>query len=115
MSPMHNRRRVPSTAAGGTLPDEYVLLDVREPHEWEAGHAPDSWFCPLRELESVRFQLPMNRTIAVICRSGHRSVDAVVKLQDWGFQAVNVAGGLLEWKAAGKAVVTDAGTPGTVA
>src|SRR5262249_3041197 len=48
----------------------HILLDVRNADEWEAGHAPTAQWVPLRELASVRFQLPMNRRIVCVCRSG---------------------------------------------
>ena len=91
-----------------------VMLDVREPREWEAGHVAGSMWVPMGQLESARFQLPMNRRIAVICRSGQRSARAVVQLKEWGFEAVNVAGGIKAWVAEGKPIVRDDGSPGEV-
>lgn len=110
-----NRRPVPEvevTAAGPSETD--VLLDVREADEWHAGHAPGAVWVPLRELESVRFELPMNRRIVVVCRSGARSATATQALLDWGFDAVNLAGGMQAWARMGHPVVTDAGVPGAV-
>jgi rhodanese-related sulfurtransferase len=98
--------------AGG---DEHVvLLDVRNADEWDAGHAPGAVFFPLAELENARFQLPINRRIACICRTGQRSARAAAQLKQWGFDAVNVAGGLRAWAAAGRPVVRDDGSPGQV-
>jgi rhodanese-related sulfurtransferase len=50
-----------------------VLLDVREADEWQAGHAPGAKWVPLGDLESARFQIPINRRIFCVCRSGARS------------------------------------------
>ena len=47
-----------------------MLLDVRNADEWEAGHAPAAKWVPLGELEGARFQLPINRQIVCVCRSG---------------------------------------------
>ncbi len=91
-----------------------VLLDVREPNEWEAGHAPGAQFVPLGELESARFTLPINRKIVCICRSGVRSEKAAAELVQWGFEAMNMDGGMKEWAAKGLPVVRDDGSEGTV-
>ena len=100
--------------AAHALLGEAVLLDVREPDEWAAGHAPDAWFVPLGELESARFQLPVNRRIVCVCRSGQRSALATDLLLQWAFDAVNLEGGMQAWAAAGLPVVRDDGSPGTV-
>ena len=54
-------------AAGG------VLLDVREPEEWEAGHAPGARHVPLGVLPDRMGELERAGPIVVVCRSGHRS------------------------------------------
>jgi rhodanese-related sulfurtransferase len=92
----------------------HILLDVRNADEWDAGHAPSAQWVPLRELEGVRFQLPMNRRIVCVCRSGARSARAVEQLMSWGFEAANRVGGMKAWAAAGFSVVRDDGSPGTV-
>lgn len=113
--PMFHKKTLPATTVEGLgeVPDP-ILLDVREPDEWAAGHAPDAWFWPLGQLESVRFELPMNRTIVCVCRSGVRSATAVDQLRTWGLRTLNLEGGMQAWAAAGKPVVTDEGGPGQV-
>jgi rhodanese-related sulfurtransferase len=91
-----------------------VLLDVRETDEWEAGHAPDAWFWPLARLDQVRAELPHGTTIVCVCRSGARSAKATDLLLSWGLDAVNLEGGMKAWAAAGKPVVQDDGSPGTI-
>jgi rhodanese-related sulfurtransferase len=91
-----------------------VLLDVREPDEWEAGHAPSAQWIPLGDLEQARFQIPMNRRIVCVCRSGVRSARATQSLLDWGFDASNMVGGMKAWAEAGLPVVRTDGTPGEV-
>jgi hydroxyacylglutathione hydrolase len=91
-----------------------ILLDVREPDEWEAGHAPDAWFWPLARLDQVRAELPVGPKIVCVCRSGGRSATATELLRSWGLDAVNLAGGMQAWAAAGRPVERDDGSPGTV-
>ena len=102
---------VVDASAGG---EARVLLDVREANEWDAGHAPGAVWVPLGQLESARFQLPFNRRIVCVCRSGHRSKTATAQLAQWGFDAVNMAGGMRSWAAQGLPVVRDDDSPGQV-
>jgi rhodanese-related sulfurtransferase len=113
--PVHQERPVPSVSADdmSTLTD-IVLLDVREPDEWEAGHAPDAWFWPLAKLDMVRAELPLDRPIVCICRSGARSAKATDLLRSWGLDAKNFEGGMRAWAAAGYPVVRDDGSAGSV-
>jgi len=92
----------------------HVLLDVRNADEWEAGHAAGAQWTPLPDLERVRFELPINRRIVCVCRSGARSGRATETLRSWGFDAVNMAGGMQAWAAAGLPVVRSDGSPGEV-
>jgi rhodanese-related sulfurtransferase len=92
---------------------EATLLDVREPQEWSAGHAPQAEHLPLGELDAGAIQ-PGGPVIAV-CRSGNRSGKAADLLAAAGVPVHNLAGGMKGWVQAGYPVVTDAGKPGTVA
>ena len=91
------------------------LLDVRNDDEWEAGHAPAATLVPLGQLSDRTDELPTDRRIVVVCRSGGRSGRAAEALVGAGYDAVNLAGGMQAWAAVGLPVVTDAGEPGTVA
>ncbi len=112
--PRYVGQRSPRIAVGGELADD-VLVDVRDPGEFAAGHAPDAWSIPLDQLEAQRFTLPMNRRLVAMSRTGERSADATVELREMGFQAVNFDGGLEAWVAAGGAIITDGGGPGRLA
>lgn len=92
-----------------------LLLDVRNDDEWEAGHAPAALHLPLGELSARHTELPTDRRIVVICRSGGRSAKATEALVGAGYGAVNLAGGMQAWAALGLPCVTDGGDPGTVA
>ena len=91
------------------------LLDVREGWEWEAGHAPDAHHIPLGELGERQHELPEDRQILVICRSGARSRMVTDALNDANYPAANVGGGMGDWQAAGAPVLRDDGTPGAIA
>lgn len=96
------------------LADDAVLLDVREQDEWDAGHAPNSVHVPLGQISDRIAEVPEGRPVAVICRGGVRSLKGGDALVAAGVDAVSVAGGMQAWAAAGKPVVTDAGTAGDV-
>ncbi len=79
-----------------------LLLDVREPHEYAAGHAPGALNVPLGEVARWAESQPKEQTILVICQTGRRSLNASKTLQDHGFTAVtNVAGGTSAWLSQG--------------
>lgn len=85
-----------------------LLLDVREQDEYAAVHAPDSTLIPLGQLPSrlAEIQKYKNKPVAVVCRSGRRSAQAVELLRKAGFtQAVNVEGGMNAWESAGLPVI----------
>jgi len=112
------RRDVPQVepeACPALFADGALLLDVREPDEWSAGHAPDAVFVPMKEVQARQSELPKDRRIVTICRSGGRSAAVTEALNAWGFDSVNLAGGLYAWEAAGLPVVVDDGSPGTIA
>ena len=90
-----------------------LLLDVREPDEWEAGHAPAAVLVPMGQVHDRASTLSSGRVIVVICRSGGRSAAVTELLRARGYDAVNLAGGMRSW--AGLPVTTDGGTPGRVA
>lgn len=94
--------------AGGAL-----LLDVREPEEWAAGHAPAAVHVPLGELDPSA--VPGDRIVVAVCRSGRRSDQAAARLAAAGVDARNLAGGMQAWAAAGRPVRRDDGQAGTVA
>ena len=91
------------------VPEEGWLLDVREDDEWVAGHAPGATHIPLGELGARGAEVPRDQTIYVICRSGARSARAAFALAGSGWEAVNVAGGMQDWAAAGREMTTDSG------
>ena len=78
--------------------DDFVLLDVREPHEVQIGKIPGSILIPLGDLEKRASELNRNSEIVVHCKSGGRSSKAVEYLRKSGFTNVkNLTGGILAW------------------
>jgi rhodanese-related sulfurtransferase len=90
-----------------------LLLDVREPEEWDAGHIPGAVHMPLGSLDIA--SVPGGRVVVAVCRSGNRSGKAAAVLADSGIDVRNLAGGMKAWAAAGRAVARVDGTAGTVA
>jgi rhodanese-related sulfurtransferase len=91
-----------------------LLLDVRELDEWEAGHVAGASFIAMGSVAERLAELPTDRPIVVMCRSGARSTAVTNGLLGMGYDAVNLAGGIQAWAASDRPVVTDSGTPGTV-
>jgi rhodanese-related sulfurtransferase len=81
--------------------DELFLLDVREQDEWVAGHVPGSVHIPMRELGTRQAELPTDRTILCVCRSGNRSGLVTRALAEAGYLTENLDGGLQSWEAYG--------------
>jgi len=112
--PARNVPQVDPDVGRRLVEDGALLLDVREPDEWAAGHAPDAVFVPMKEVQARQSELPKDRQIVTICRSGGRSAAVTEALNAWGFDSVNLAGGLQAWETAGLPLVTDDGSPGAV-
>jgi rhodanese-related sulfurtransferase len=77
-----------------------TVIDVREPHEYKAGHIPGAQNLPLGKVDSWADTLDPDGTYVVICRSGKRSAKATEALKAKGFKNLrNVTGGMLDWEA----------------
>ena len=97
------------------LPAGVFLLDVREDDEWAAGHAPDAVHVRLGELGARVDELPRDREVYVICRTGKRSAYATQALTAGGLNAINVADGMTGWAVAGRPMISEAGVEPYVA
>lgn len=87
-----------------------VILDVRTATEFAEGHIQGSILIDQGQsdfVEKAKATLPIDKKIAVYCRSGRRSANAAGKLADIGYKCVNLKGGIIAWKDAGKPVVTE--------
>ena len=115
MNPYHQHTRIDEVdpARAHELAREgALLLDVREPEEWRAGHIAGSVHVPLGELDPT--DVPRDVPVVAVCRSGNRSGSAAVALRAPGHQVVNRAGGVSARHRAGLDLVTDDGRPGQV-
>ena len=90
------------------VPAGHVLLDVREQDEWDAGHAPGAWHIPLSDLPTRIDELP-EADFLVVCRSGGRSSRAAAGLNQSGYDARNLDGGMKGWAAANLPVTAPGG------
>ena len=97
------------------MPEGAWLLDVREDDEWAAGYAPGARHIPLGQLGARVAEIPQDQAVYVICRSGVRSARAAQALAQAGWEAVNVAGGMQQWAAAGRPMASDSGAEPFVA
>jgi len=78
--------------------DKFVLLDVREPYEWDIAHIPGASLMPIKMLSARMSELDSADEIILYCKIGSRSAQAVRDLQKAGFsKLLNLTGGILAW------------------
>ncbi len=78
-----------------------LVLDVREPSEYAAGHIAGSTLIPLHQLSGRMSELPKDREIICVCASGSRSSSAARQLLKNGYTVLNLSGGMYRWQRAG--------------
>jgi rhodanese-related sulfurtransferase len=104
----------PDTVPAGTL-----LLDVREDDEWVAGHIAGAVHAPMSRLPQQLHDQPdllgVDDTIVVVCKVGSRSAHVTAWLRQQGYDAANLAGGMLAWAAARRPMQSSDGRPPHVA
>jgi rhodanese-related sulfurtransferase len=99
---------IPTTdvhAIPDVIGDDLVVLDVREPHEWEAGHIAGAVHIPLADIPARVGELDPSVRTLVVCHLGGRSARATQWLHAQGHDVVNVEGGMEAWEQAGRPVV----------
>ena len=77
------------------------VLDVRTPEEFAGGHIASAINLPLDQVEARSSEVPSDKPVYVICRSGNRSKQASDILKKAGKDVKNVGGGMNDWAAAG--------------
>jgi rhodanese-related sulfurtransferase len=101
VTPAQSLEMVQSGAAYG--------IDVREVDEWDAGH---SELFTLNALSTFDFdELPTDKPIIFVCRSGKRSGKACDAVEPTGLKVMNMEGGMLAWQAAGLPMYAKNGAP----
>jgi len=78
-----------------------VVIDVREPFEFAAGHVPCARHIPMHRVPLRLAEIPADRSVYVVCASGNRSWQVCQYLERQGIAAFNVSGGTSAWQAAG--------------
>jgi rhodanese-related sulfurtransferase len=106
--------QIPAVSADQVGKDAY-LLDVREDDEWAAGHAPGAYHLPMMEIPARMGEIPSDADVVVVCRSGGRSGQVVAYLMNNGWDNVcNLDGGMHQWAAAGRPMVSEDSQPARV-
>lgn len=78
------------------------ILDVREPSEWQQFHIPGAVLIPLGELPNRLIEVPKDKEVVVVCRTGHRSAQGRDILLNAGYTRVtSMAGGVTQWQTQG--------------
>lgn len=77
--------------------DPPMLLDVREPWEQDIARLPGTVDIPMMEVPARLEELPKDRDIVVMCRSGGRSTKIAEFLEGRGYRVANLTGGILAW------------------
>ena len=87
------------TLIAGQAEGAYILLDVRQPGEYESEHLPGAKLIPLPDLKDGYSQLDSRKPVIVYCRSGSRSLAAAQLLSGLGFNDIyNLEGGIMGWQ-----------------
>ncbi len=104
---------IPTVGVAGVpdpLPEALAVLDVREQAEYDAGHIDGAVHVPLMDLPDRVGEVSQGQTL-VVCRVGGRSAQATGWLAEQGYDVVNLDGGMLDWEAAGRPMVSESGRP----
>jgi rhodanese-related sulfurtransferase len=110
----------PQEAATAALPAEITvdqaskkrdqgafILDVRETSEWISFHIPGATLIPLADLPNRLKDVPKDREVVVVCRSGNRSAQGRDILLNAGYkQVTSMAGGVTQWQSQGLPIAT---------
>ncbi|MBU8908376.1 rhodanese-like domain-containing protein [Desertibacillus haloalkaliphilus] len=80
--------------------DERIVIDVREPEEYEEAHIPKIPLIPMQSIPNVIEEFDKSKEYVFVCRSGTRSQNVAMFFKQHGFNKVtNYAGGMLSWAA----------------
>ena len=95
-----NVKQIPERMALSQETDDgAVYIDVRETYEFDHAHIEGFTNYPLSTLEETYKELPKDKEIIIICRSGNRSMQAAFKLQEKGYENLtNVQGAMMDWR-----------------
>jgi rhodanese-related sulfurtransferase len=100
----------PAQAQAALDSGDAQLVDVREDHEYAAGHIAAARHVELQELPSQAGTLDRERPVIFQCRVGSRSLMAAQAFREAGFEAYSMAGGLVQWAGEGRPLAPDGAT-----
>ncbi len=90
----------------GLEKESVVLVDIREPHEFAAGHVPGAVNLPLSSLTPAALPKPADKTVVIMCRSGNRSAKLAQMLPAVGrSDIVDYSGSMIDWTRRGGPIV----------
>jgi rhodanese-related sulfurtransferase len=93
------RQMTPAEVQNGLGKKEFEVVDVREVSEVAEGKIPGAIHIPLGLLEFRMNELDKNKTYVMVCRSGGRSSRATQFLEYYGYNVINMQGGMMSWHA----------------
>jgi len=100
--------QISTTQAYGKYQAGAFILDVRTADEWNQGHIPGSILIPLDELSGRIGEVPRDREVVVVCRTGVRSAQGLAILRQAGYtRAASMTGGMVAWQTAGYPTTTE--------
>ena len=96
------------------IDDGYKLIDVREEHEWNAGHHPDAIHIPMGQIPKSIDNFQEKTKYIIICRSGHRSGKVAAYLDSQGYESFNMIGGMRQFSEISDNVQDSTGKKGNI-
>ena len=77
--------------------EKFLLLDCREPWEYQTAHIEGATLIPMREIPKRVAEIPIDHPVVVYCHSGMRSFNAASWLKRQGVNALSMSGGIDQW------------------
>ncbi|MGX1366474.1 rhodanese-related sulfurtransferase [Streptomyces canus] len=99
-------REAPVDEVAAAWAEGGLVVDVREPDEYAAGHVPGARLMPRHTVPAHCGELPADRTVFLICASGNRSRSAADWMTSRGIDAYSVTGGTLAWARGGRPIAS---------
>jgi len=90
--------------------DSAQVVDVREPHEWEAGRIDGALHVELNELGANAAKIDTDRPVIFYCLSGSRSAMAAQAFRSVGIDAYSMAGGMVRWQDEQRTIAPEGGS-----
>ena len=88
---------------------EVTVVDVRDSASYQVGHIPGALHIPMVDVPARMDEIDIDAEVYVVCRQGGRSIQVVAYLNQIGYDAVNVSGGMVAWQHTGRPLTADDG------